>query len=58
VPGYDDGDGNPEIIEEYRAIERAMTIRQRREVLRVCLQDERPAQIAVLREALGVISGK
>jgi len=57
VPGYDDGDGDPDIIEEYRAIERAMTIRQRREVLRVCLQDERPAKIAVLRDGLNVIAG-
>ena len=57
VPGYDDGDGNPAVIAEYRGIERALGWRLRREVLWVADLDNAPTRIETLRAALDVIAG-
>jgi hypothetical protein len=54
VPGFDDSDGNPEIIAAYRKMEKRMTMPQRRELLLV-LENERPRNIETLRAALDAI---
>jgi len=56
VPGFDDGDGDPQVIEEYRAMERRLSLPQRRAILCVCWQDAPPPSMDVLRGALDVIS--
>jgi hypothetical protein len=56
VPGYDDGDGNPEVIAAFRSLEKRLTMPQRREMLIVCDMDERPRNIETLRAALDAIS--
>lgn len=58
VPGYDDGDGDPVAIEEYRRVERRMTRQQRSEVLHVCEEGHKPRNLEWLRSALDVVSGK
>lgn len=57
VPGYDDGDGSPEVIAAYRGLEAKMTTRERSEVLRVCEENQRPARLDVLRAGLQKIGG-
>jgi hypothetical protein len=56
IPGFDDGDGNPEVIAAYRKAERRMTLPQRRELL-IVLNGERPRNIETLRAALDAIGG-
>lgn len=55
VPGFDDGDGDPVIIERYRDIERAVGRKGRLELLHVCEENQRPRNIDLLRWALNVI---
>ena len=55
VPGYDDGDGDPDVIEEYRKIEVALGRQGRIEVLLVCEENRNPRSLELLRWALGVI---
>lgn len=55
VPGYDDGEGDPEIIAVYRKMEAKLTLPQRRELLLV-LDRKRPRDIKTLRAALDAIS--
>ena len=55
VPGFDDGDGDPVIIERYRDIERAVGLAGRRELLHVCEENHKPRNIDLLRWALDVI---
>ena len=57
VPGYDDSEGDASVIAAYRAVEAKMTLPQRRMMLWVCDMNERPANIAVLRQALDVVGG-
>lgn len=57
VPGFDDGDGDAQVIERYRDIERAVGINGRRELLHVCEENQRPRKLDVLRLALDVIGG-
>jgi hypothetical protein len=57
VPGYDDTDGNPEVIAAFRSLEKRLTMPQRREMLIVCDMDERPRNIETLRAALDAIGG-
>ena len=57
VPGYDDGDGDPAIIAEYRSMEARLSRSQRIEVLHVCEDGNRPRQVDLLRAALDVVSG-
>ena len=56
VPGFDDGEGDPEIIAAYRSIEKRLTLPQRRELLLVIDDNERPRNIETLRAALDAIS--
>jgi hypothetical protein len=56
VPGYDDGEGDPRVIERYRDIERAVGLAGRRELLWVCEDNQKPCRIDVLRLALDAIS--
>lgn len=56
VPGFDDGDGDPVVIERYRDIERAVGLNGRRELLWVCDLGNKPRSIELLRWALDVIS--
>ena len=56
VPGFDDGDGDPEIIAAYRSIEKRLTLPQRRELLLVIDANERPRNIEMLRAALDAIA--
>lgn len=57
VPGYDDGDGDAVVIAAYRAMERSLSLPQRRMMLLVCDMNERPPNIEILRAALDVIAG-
>ena len=57
VPGYDDGDGNPEVIRAYRAMERSMTQDQRRAMIWTCDMDHKPYNLKLLKSALDVIAG-
>jgi len=57
VPGFDDGDGDPDTIAEYRQLERRLSRVQRIEVLHVCEDGHRPRRLDVLRAALNVIAG-
>lgn len=57
VPGFDDGDGDPEIIRAYRDMEGRMSQAQIREVLWVCWLDREPNSLEMLKSALNVISG-
>lgn len=57
VPGFDDGDGDPVIIERFRKIELALGHEGRRIMLWVCDQDERPYDVRLLRWALDVVAG-
>jgi hypothetical protein len=60
VPGYDDGDGNPDVIRAYREItsrlRKAVGEAGAREVLRVCGMDERPTNLTLLRRGLDVLA--
>jgi len=56
VPGYDDTDGNAEVIAAFRSLEKRLTQPMRREMLIVCGMDERPRNIETLRAALDAIS--
>jgi hypothetical protein len=56
VPGYDDGDGDPQVIERYRDIERAVGRQGRIELLWVCEDNQKPRSVEVLRLALDAIS--
>ena len=55
VPGYDDGDGDPQVIERYRDIESAVGRKGRLELIWVCEDQQKPRSIDVLRWALDVI---
>lgn len=55
VPGFDDGDGNPEVIAAWRKLDGRLSQQQRREMLLVCDMDERPRNIETLRAALDAI---
>lgn len=60
VPGYDDGDGDPNTIRAYRELcsrlRRGVGHSGEREVLRVCGMDERPGNLALLRRGLDVLA--
>lgn len=56
VPGFDDGDGDPQVIERYRDIERAVGRQGRIELLCVCEDNQKPRSVEVLRLALDAIS--
>jgi hypothetical protein len=56
VPGFDDGDGDPQVIERYRDIERAVGRQGRIELLWVCEDNQKPRSVEVLRLALDAIS--
>lgn len=56
VPGYDDGEGDPRVIERYRDIERQIGLAGRREMLWVCEDNQKPRSVDVLRLALDAIS--
>lgn len=55
VPGFDDGDGDEQVIREYRNLEARLSRTQRIEVLHVCEDGYRPRDIAILRGALNVV---
>lgn len=57
VPGYDDGDGNPEVIEAYRSAEKALGREAMREVIRVCEDNQKPSRVWLLRWALEAFRG-
>lgn len=57
VPGYDDGDGNREVIARYRAAEARVGRIGMREILHVCENGQRPRKIDVLRAALDALHG-
>lgn len=57
VPGYDDGDGDPVVIAEYRRMEKRLTRPQRLEMMHVCEDGYKPSDIALLRSALDAIGG-
>lgn len=57
VPGFDDGDGNADVIRAFRSIEARMTLAQRREMLIVCDMEQRPRSLDTLRGALDAIGG-
>jgi hypothetical protein len=56
VPGYDDSDGDAQIIASWRKMEARMNLAQRREMLIVCDMEQRPRSIEMLRAALDAIS--
>lgn len=55
IPGYDDGDGDPEIIARYREIEKALGWRARPEILWVCEDNQPPRNVEMLRWGLDAI---
>lgn len=55
VPGFDDGDGDPAVIAEYRGLERKLSYPQRRELLAVCESDQMRCNNEILRQALDVV---
>lgn len=55
VPGFDDGEGDPRVIERYRAIERAVGRQGRIELLWVCEDNQKPRKVEALRLALDAI---
>lgn len=55
VPGYDDGDGDPVVIERYRRMERALGRQGRIEMLWVCEGNHTPRSLDLLRWALDVV---
>lgn len=57
IPGFDDGDGDPEVIRAYREMEGRMSFAQRREILWVCWSDNEPNSLEMLKSALGVVAG-
>lgn len=57
VPGYDDSDGDAQVIAAYRSIERLLTMRERSEVLRVCEDNDKPSRLETLHNALDKIGG-
>jgi hypothetical protein len=57
VPGFDDSDGDPVVIERYREVERALGQQGRRIMLWVCEADERPYDLRLLKWALDVVEG-
>lgn len=57
VPGFDDGDGNEQVIAAYRSIEARLTMRERSEVLRVCEDNAPPVRVEILCDALDKIGG-
>ena len=57
VPGYDDGDGNPAVIQAYRSLERRLRIGgYLREVIWVCAEDNRPNNLDALRAGLDLLA--
>ena len=57
VPGFDDGEGNPQVIAQYRAIEAKLSTDQRRAILQACDMNQRPQRNQILRDALDVVAG-
>lgn len=58
VPGYDDGDGNEQIIKTYRSLERRLRIGgYLREIIWVCAEDRRPNNLDTLRKGLDLLAG-
>ena len=57
VPGFDDGDGDALVIAAYRRMEKAMSLAQRREVLRVCDQGDAPSNLHYLQSGLDALAG-
>jgi hypothetical protein len=55
VPGFDDSDGDPQVIAAWRKCEGRLSQAQRREMLIVCDMDERPRSLGVLLDALDAI---
>ena len=55
--GFDDGDGDPVVIVEYRTIERIVGLRGRVELLRVCEDQQPPVSLPILAAALDAIAG-
>lgn len=43
IPGYDDGDGDPRVIEEYRRLEKLVGLRDRSLVIAVCEEGHVPS---------------
>lgn len=56
VPGFDDGDGDADVIERYRSMERAAGLHGRRELLWVCDDNQRPRNVELLRWALEAVA--
>lgn len=56
VPGYDDSDGNPAVIAEYRTLEGKLGVVYRRELLWVCDEGNEPTSVPKLRAALDVVA--
>lgn len=52
VPGYDDGDGNPDVIEAYRDAEKRLGREAMRELIRVAEDNRPPGEVWLLRWAL------
>jgi len=57
VPGYDDGDGDPEIMRAYRSLEAKLSMSHRRMLLWTCDMSNRPTNIGCLRQALDLVAG-
>jgi len=55
-PGYDDSDGNPEVVKRYDDIKRSIGREYFNEVVRVCLDSLPPRHIHILRCALDAVN--
>lgn len=57
VPSYEDGDGDPAILAEYRSLEAKLSFRERSELLHVADDNHPPRALPVLRAALDKVAG-
>jgi hypothetical protein len=57
VPSYDDGEGDPVILAEYRSLEAKLSFRERSELLHVADDNHPPRALPVLRAALDKVAG-
>jgi hypothetical protein len=57
VPSYDDGEGDPVILAEYRSLEAKLSLRERSELLHVADDNHPPRALPVLRAALDKVAG-
>jgi hypothetical protein len=58
VPSYDDGEGDPVILAEYRSLEAKLSFRERSELLHVADDNHPPRALPVLRAALDKVAGR